>query len=126
MIDHHKGGFDSRHLQIYQEMKDWFWENGEASEGFREVADAIEMRATGGAKNILTELTRLRATRPGDYQHEPGSDQLKSYEGDLANHILWHQQNVAKGYIAISCQVMRIGRKPRTVTAFNCRPYRPV
>lgn len=99
VIDHHKGGFDSYHFQIYQEMKDWFWENGEASEGFKEVADVIEMRAIESAKNVLTELARLRAMRPKDYQHEAGSDQLKSYEGDLANHIWWHQQNVAKGYI---------------------------
>jgi hypothetical protein len=26
-IDEHRGGFDNVHLQIYQDMKQWFWEN---------------------------------------------------------------------------------------------------
>lgn len=99
VIDHYKGGFDTRHLHIYQEMKDWFWEHGEASEGFREVVDIIEVRGTEGAKKILAELTRLQAMRPEDYHHHPDSDQLTSYQADLANHQWWHQRNVAKGYI---------------------------
>lgn len=34
-IDEHRGGFDSDHLQIYQDMKLWFWDNGPSSAGLK-------------------------------------------------------------------------------------------
>jgi hypothetical protein len=98
-INDYKGGFDSRHLQIYQDMKAWFWEHGQASEGFRAIAVEIESRRIAQANSTFEELTRLREMRPEDYPHEPHDDQQRSYYGALENLEWHHKRNAAKGYI---------------------------
>ncbi|BDB19276.1 hypothetical protein cym2001_26410 [Pseudomonas sp. CYM-20-01] len=45
-IDEHRGGFDSVHLQIYKDMKQWYWDNGPSSAGFKEIAKALQARYT--------------------------------------------------------------------------------
>lgn len=45
-IDEHRGGFDSVHLQIYQDMKQWYWDNGPSSAGFKEIAETLQARYT--------------------------------------------------------------------------------
>lgn len=46
-IGEHRGGFDSVHLQIYQDRKQWYWGNGPSDAGFKEIAEALQARYTG-------------------------------------------------------------------------------
>ncbi|EGH22104.1 hypothetical protein [Pseudomonas syringae] len=98
-IDHHRGGFDSRHLQVYQDMKQWFGDNGLSSTGFKEIAETIQARWIGQAEANRADLLRLREMRPEDYPNEPGADQLDSYRTKLANLEMFHQRFVDKGYL---------------------------
>ena len=98
-IDHHRGGFDSRHLQMYQDMKQWFWENGRSSDGFMELAETIEARWIRQAEANRDELFRLREMRPEDYPHDNGSDQLESYRLAIAHCEMHHKRYVEKGFL---------------------------
>lgn len=98
-IDEHRGGFDSRHLQIYQDMKQWFWENGPSSAGFKELAETIQSRWIQQAEENRDGLRRLREMRPEDYQHEYGADQLKSYQTAVDNQEMYHRRYIAKGFL---------------------------
>ena len=96
-IDSHSGRFDRRHIQIYKDMKQWYWDNGPASAGFKEVAEIIQSRRVQKAQSNLEQLRRLREMRPEDYPHEPGENQLEAYRNDVELHEWYHQQHVAKG-----------------------------
>lgn len=98
-IDEHRGGFDSRHLQMYQDMKQWFWENGQASDGFRELAETIEARWIRQAEANRDERFRLRKIRPEDYPHDNGSDQLESCRLAIAHREMHHKRYVEKGFL---------------------------
>lgn len=98
-IDHHRGGFDSTHLQIYQDMKQWFWENGRSSDGFMELAETIQARWIRQAEANRDELVQLQQMRPEDYPNEAGSIQLESYRMALDNKEMYHRRYVAKGYL---------------------------
>jgi hypothetical protein len=98
-IDEHRGGFDSGHLQMYQDMKQWFWENGRSSDGFMELAETIQARWIRQAETNRDELVQLRQMRPEDYPNEAGTTQLESYRTDLENHEMFHRRYVAKGYL---------------------------
>ncbi|MEB0008552.1 hypothetical protein QN412_24235 [Pseudomonas sp. RTB3] len=39
-IGQYRGGFDSRHLQIYYDLKQWYWDNG-PSPSFYALVDVI-------------------------------------------------------------------------------------
>lgn len=98
-IKEHQGGFDSVHLQIYKEMKQWYWDNGPDSEGFRDLAETIEARKLSEAKTLRDSLMRLRNMRPDEYPHEPGEDQLKAYKSDIALHEMHYRRYVEQGYL---------------------------
>jgi hypothetical protein len=44
---------------MYQDMEQWFWENGQASDGFRELAETIEARRIRRAQANRDELLQL-------------------------------------------------------------------
>ena len=98
-IDQHRGGFDSRHLQIYKDMKWWYCYNGSESEGFKDLAETIEARKLREAQALREALIRLRQMRPEDYQHEEGEDQLQAYQLDLRLHEEYYRRYVEKGYL---------------------------
>ena len=98
-IDQYRGGFDSRHLQIYKDMKWWYCYNGSASEGFKDLAETVEARKLKEADALRTDLIRLRQMRPEDYPHEEGEDQLKAYQSDLRLHEMHYKRYVEKGYL---------------------------
>ncbi|TWC18938.1 MULTISPECIES: hypothetical protein [unclassified Pseudomonas] len=96
-IDNHSGGLDGRHIQIYKDMKQWYWDNGQASAGFKEVAEIIQSRRVQQAQSNLEQLRCLREMRPEDYPHEPGENQLEAYRNDVELHEWHHREHVAKG-----------------------------
>ncbi|MDD1507727.1 hypothetical protein [Pseudomonas sp. CNPSo 3701] len=98
-IDQHRGGFDSRHLQIYKDMKWWYCYNGSDSAAFKELAHTIEARKLREAEALRESLKRLRQTRPEDYPHEEGEDQLKAYQLDIELHEMYYRRYVEKGYL---------------------------
>lgn len=93
------GGFSNRHLQMYQDMKQCFWENGRSSDGFMELAETIQARWIRQAEANRDELAQLRQMRPEDYPDKEGIPQLESYQTALENAEMYHRRNVAKGYI---------------------------
>ncbi|GKQ45695.1 MULTISPECIES: hypothetical protein [Pseudomonas] len=98
-IDNHRGGFDSRHFQMYQDMKQWFWEHGRTSDGFEELAETIQARWVRQAEANRDELLQLREMRPEDYPHDNGADQLESYKSAIAICEMHHQRFVEKGFL---------------------------
>lgn len=98
-IDEHRGRFDSRHLQMYQDMKQWFCENGRSSDGFTELAETVEARWIRWAQANRDELLQLREMPPEDYPHDDGSDQLDSYTLALALREMHHERYVEKGFL---------------------------
>lgn len=83
---------------MYQNMKQWFWENGQASDGFRELAETIEARRLRHAEANWNELLRLREMRPEDYRHDYGTDQLESYKSAISLCEMHHRRFVEKGF----------------------------
>lgn len=57
---------------MYQDIEQWFWENGQASDGFRELAETIKARWIRRAQANRDELLQLREMRPEDYPHDDG------------------------------------------------------
>ncbi|WP_431034706.1 hypothetical protein [Pseudomonas yamanorum] len=98
-IDEHRGGFDSVHLQIYQDMKQWYWENGPSSAGFKDVAEALQDRYTRQAQENLEELYLLRAMQPSDFPTEPGEIPADSHKHAVERTELFHREYVGKGFI---------------------------
>jgi hypothetical protein len=94
-IDQRNGGFDRRHQQIYEDLK----RAGPKSAGFNEVAKIIESRSLQQAQSNREHLRCLLDMRPEDYPHEPGENQLQSYRNDVENHMRYHREYVALGYI---------------------------
>ena len=98
-IDEHRGGFDSVHLQIYQDMKQWYWDNGPSSAGFKDVAEALQARYTHQAQANLDELCLLRAMQPDDYPAEPGEIPSDSHRHAVERAKQLHRECVGKGFI---------------------------
>jgi hypothetical protein len=84
---------------MYQDMKQWFWENGRSSDGFMELAETIQARWTRQAEANSDELVQLRQMRPEDHPDEAGIARLESYQTALENAKMYHRRNVAMGYI---------------------------
>ncbi|MDZ4300188.1 MAG: hypothetical protein U1C13_00875 [Pseudomonas sp.] len=98
-IDEHRGGFDSVHLQIYQDMKQWYWDNGPSSAGFKDVAEALQARYTHQALANLDELCLLRAMQPDDYPAEPGEIPSDSHRHAVERAEQLHRLFISKGFI---------------------------
>jgi len=98
-IDEHRGGFDSVHLQIYQNMKQWYWDNGPSSAGFKDVAEALQDRYTSQAQENLGELYLLRAMQPSDFPAETGEIPADSHRHAVERAELLHRVYVGKGLI---------------------------
>ena len=98
-IDEHRGGFDSVHLQIYQDMKQWYWDNGPSSAGFKDVAEALQDRYTRQAQENLEELYLLRAMQPSDFPAEPGEIPADSHRHAVERAEQHHREYVGKGFI---------------------------
>ena len=98
-IDEHRGGFDSVHLQIYQDMKQWYWDNGPSSAGFKDVAEALQDRYTRQAQENLEELYLLRAMQPSDFPAEPGEIPADFHRHAVERAELLHREYVGKGFI---------------------------
>jgi hypothetical protein len=84
---------------MYQNMKQWFWENGRSSDGFKELAETIEARSIRQAEANRDELLRLRETRPEDYPRDNGADQLDSYKLAISHCEMHHARYVQKGFL---------------------------
>jgi len=95
----HRGGFDSVHLQIYQDMKQWYWDNGLSSAGFKDVAEALQDRYTRQAQKNLEELYLLRAMQPSDFPAENGEIPADSHRHAVERAELLHREYVGKGFI---------------------------
>ena len=65
-IDQHRGGFDSRHLQIYKDMKWWYCYNGSESEGFKDLAETIEARKLREAQALREACLLYTSPSPRD------------------------------------------------------------
>jgi len=98
-IDEHRGGFDNVHLQIYQDMKQWYWDNGPSSAGFKDVAEALQARYTQQAQENLGELYLLQAMQPSDFPAEPGEIPADSHRHAVERAELLHREYVGKGFI---------------------------
>lgn len=98
-IDEHRGGFDSVHLQIYQDMKQWYWDNGPSSAGFKDVAEALQDRYTRQAQENQDELYLLRAMQPSDFPAGPGEIPADSHRHAVERAEKFHREYVGKGFI---------------------------
>ncbi|VVO01611.1 hypothetical protein [Pseudomonas fluorescens] len=96
-INEYIGGFDRRHLQIYSDLKQWFWENG-PDPFFNEIAQTIIDRRRATAQANFEELTRLREMQPEAYPVDPGESPIYSHKVDLENHEMFHRRYVAGGF----------------------------
>jgi len=96
-INEHRGGFDSRHLQIYTDLKNWMWENGPDS-FFNEIAETIISRRRAAAQANFDELTELLATKPHDYVVEPGADAVTSNKIALENCEMHRKRYAEMGF----------------------------
>ncbi len=99
-FDHHRGGFDRRHTEIYEELKQWFCKNGPSDPAFRDIAGIIESRRLRQARDNLNELIRLRSTHPEDGGgDEDGNSAVERHRSSLELREWHHAQYVAKGYL---------------------------
>lgn len=95
-IDQHQGGFDTRHLQIYKDMKWWYCYNVQDSKSW---PTPLKLGSLEKPKHSGSALIRLRQMRPEDYPHEEGEDQLKAYQLDIELHEMYYKRYVEKGYL---------------------------
>ena len=98
-MDEHRGGFDTVHLQIHQDMKQWYWNNGPSSAGFKDVAETLQARYAEQAQTNLEELFVMRATLPDDYPVEPGEIPAESHRHAVERAEQLHREYVGKGFI---------------------------
>ena len=97
-INEHIGGFDRQHLQIYSDLKQWYWDNG-PDPFFNEIAQTIITRRRATAQANFEELTRLREMEPEAYPVDPGESPINSHKVDLENHEMFHRRYVAEGIL---------------------------
>ncbi|MEO6678466.1 MAG: hypothetical protein ABIO21_13955 [Pseudomonas sp.] len=98
-INEHRGGFDSRHLQIYSELKQWFWENG-PDPSSNEIAEAIIAKRRADAQANFDELVRLREMQPGTYPADSGETPIDAHRAALESREMFHRRYVASGFTA--------------------------
>lgn len=98
-IDEHRGGFDRVHLQIYQDMKQWYWDNGPSSAGFKDIAQTLQARYAEQARTNLEELFVLWAMQPNDFPTEPGETPADAHKRAIERAELLHREYVGKGFI---------------------------
>lgn len=84
-------------MQIYSDLKQWFWENG-PDPFFNEIAETISARRRAAAKANFEKLTRLREMQPEAYPVDPGESPIYSHKVDLENHEMYHRRYVAGGF----------------------------
>lgn len=96
-IDEHRGGLDSRHLQIFTDLKNWMWDNG-PDLFFNEIAETIISKRRAAAQANFNELTELRAVKPEDYVVEPGTDAVRSHKTALDNCEMHHKRYAEMGF----------------------------
>jgi hypothetical protein len=90
------GGFDSRHLQIYSDLKEWFWNHG-PDPVFKEIAEIIRVRRLKEALENLEELDHLRAMKPETYPAEIGESPVDAHKSAVESCEWFHRRYVAQG-----------------------------
>lgn len=96
-IDQHWGGFDTRHRQIYTELREWVWQHGLDST-FKEVARIIIAKRQGEAQANFDELLRLRAMCPQDYVTESGETAIEVHQRALRACEAWQKRYAEQGF----------------------------
>lgn len=90
------GGFDSRHLQIYSDLKEWFWNHG-PDPVFKEIAEIIIVRRLKEALENLEELDCLRAMQPEAYPAQVGESPVDAHKTAIEAREMFHRRYVAEG-----------------------------
>jgi hypothetical protein len=90
------GGFDRRHLQIYYDLKQWFWDNG-PDPLFNEIAETIIARRRANAQANFDELIRLQAMEPKAYPVDPGESPIEAHKDALEIREDFHRRYVEEG-----------------------------
>lgn len=90
------GGFDSRHLQIFSDLKSWFSTHG-PDQVFREIAEIISVRRLKEALENLEELDCLRAMKPETYPAEVGESPVDAHKSAVERCEWFHRRYVAEG-----------------------------
>lgn len=90
-------GFDSRHLQIYKDLKQFYWDNGPSTAQL-EIARKIISRRTTEAQENFDELVVLRATNPADYVAEMGVLPADGHSAALRACELHHRRYAEMGF----------------------------
>lgn len=98
-IDQHWGGFDTRHRQIYTELREWVWQHGLDST-FEEVVRIIIAKRQEEAQANFDELTWLRHMSPEDFQPESGETPVESHRRAIATCEMWQKRYAEKGFVA--------------------------
>lgn len=96
-INEHIGGFDREHLQIYSDLKQWFWDSG-PDPVFNEIAETIVARRRADAQANFDELIRLRAMQPEAYPANPGESPIEAHKDALEIREDFHRRYVAGGF----------------------------
>ncbi|RAI72534.1 hypothetical protein DOZ80_03060 [Pseudomonas fluorescens] len=96
-INQHLGGFDTRHLGIYNELKQWYWENGPGP-GFYEIVDVIIAKRNAAALDCVCELAKLRSMDPDSYPSEDGQTPAEAYKSALHLCEVYRKEWGAKGF----------------------------
>lgn len=97
-INEHIGGFDHRHLQVYSELKQWFWDNG-PDPVFNGIAESIIAKRRKDAQANFDELMRLRAMQPEAYPVDPGESPTDAHQCALESREMFHRRYVAGGFL---------------------------
>lgn len=96
-INEHIGGFDRQHLQIYSDLKQWYWDNG-PDPFFNEIAQIIIIRRRATAQANFEELTLLREMQPEAYPADPGETPIDAHRARLESCEMFHRRYVAGGF----------------------------
>ncbi|MBP2838642.1 hypothetical protein A3L25_010260 [Pseudomonas putida] len=93
----HLGGFDTRHLQIYKDLKRFYWKNGPSTAQL-EITRTLIARRTAEAQENFDELTVLRAMRPEDYPAESGERPVDGYRSAVKACEMHHRRYAEIGF----------------------------
>ncbi|TNB78786.1 hypothetical protein FHJ31_24495 [Pseudomonas sp. Fig-3] len=106
-IDHHWGGFDTYHRQIYEKLVNWFHEHGPEEKSFQSICERIIADREEQALICAQELTNILSSSPFDYPSEDGIPSEDNYCGQV-NLLKHHLKSYSEKGFFNSKEMLRI------------------
>lgn len=93
----HLANFDSHHLQIYNDLKQFFRDNGPTMEHW-DIALTVISRRTAEAQAVFDMLIVLCATDPADYPAEDGLSPAEAHRSAVERCELLRRYHTKMGF----------------------------